>query len=172
MQIEVKEVTKCVKHEKYTYISVTKKAPTNTIWIRCKDVSQLKSLSPPRWLINYKRHQSKTSSSKKLTCKWTLRQVFIRVYRLEIQSVMLVFSTQLCELSCLGGVGRCWVLLETIFCRSFTLCFWPDSEPTKLLDRPKQKNRWGEGLRQVNTCRKVPLQVNFFRWRHSALVSI
>ncbi len=35
---------------------------------------------------------------KELTCKWTLRQVFIRVYRLEIQSVMLVFSTQLCEL--------------------------------------------------------------------------
>jgi hypothetical protein len=26
----------------------------------------------------------------------------------------------------------------TIFCRSFTLCFWPDSEPTKLLHHPKQ----------------------------------
>jgi hypothetical protein len=38
------------------------------------------------------------SSSKILTCKGTLRQVFIRVYRLEIQSIMLVFSTQLCEL--------------------------------------------------------------------------
>ncbi len=31
-------------------------------------------------------------------CKGTLRQVFIRVYGLERQSVMLVFSTQLCEL--------------------------------------------------------------------------
>jgi hypothetical protein len=30
-----------------------------------------------------------------MTCKETLRQVFVRVYRLEIQSVMLVFSTQL-----------------------------------------------------------------------------
>ncbi len=32
--------------------------------------------------------------------KWTLRQAFIRVYRMEIQiqSVMLAFSTQLCEL--------------------------------------------------------------------------
>jgi hypothetical protein len=30
--------------------------------------------------------------------KGALRQVFIRVYRLEIQSVMLVFSTHLCEL--------------------------------------------------------------------------
>ncbi len=35
---------------------------------------------------------------KKLTCKGTLRQVFITVYRLEIQSVMLVFTNQLCEL--------------------------------------------------------------------------
>jgi hypothetical protein len=38
------------------------------------------------------------ASSKKLTCKGTLRQVFIRDYRLEIQSVMMVFSTQLWEL--------------------------------------------------------------------------
>ncbi len=29
-----------------------------------------------------------------------------------------------------------------------------------------------EGLRQINTCRKVPLQVNFLRWRHLALLSI
>ncbi len=44
------------------------------------------------------RHQSKLSSSKKFTCKGTLRQMFIGAYRLDIQSVMLVFSTQLCEL--------------------------------------------------------------------------
>ncbi len=47
-------------------------------------------------LINF--IKSKMMSSKKLTCKGTLWQVFIRVYRLEIQSAMLVFSTQLCEL--------------------------------------------------------------------------
>jgi hypothetical protein len=35
---------------------------------------------------------------KNMTCKGTSQQVFIRVYRLEIQSIMLVFSTQLCEL--------------------------------------------------------------------------
>ncbi len=34
--------------------------------------------------------------------KGTLRQVFIIVYRLEVQSVMLVFSTQLCELLALS----------------------------------------------------------------------
>jgi hypothetical protein len=39
------------------------------------------------------------SSSKKLTCEGTFRQMFNGVNnRLEIQSVMFVFSTQLCEL--------------------------------------------------------------------------
>jgi hypothetical protein len=54
---------------------------------------------------------------------------------------------------CLTGRGwGCWVVLVTIFCRSF----WPDSEPTKLLCHHKQKTRRGGGLRQINTCRKVP----------------
>ncbi len=29
-----------------------------------------------------------------------------------------------------------------------------------------------QGLRQINTCRKVPLLVNFIRWRHFALPSM
>ena len=33
-------------------------------------------------------------------------------------------------------------------------------------------DRRGGGLRKINTCRKVPLQVNFFRWRHFALLSV
>jgi hypothetical protein len=37
----------------------------------------------------------------------------------------------------------------------------PDSEPTKLLHHPKQKPMSGGGIRQINSCRKVPLQVNF-----------
>ncbi len=49
-------------------------------------------------LINYIDTKAKCRHLKKFTCKVTLRQVLIRVYRLEIQSVMLVFSTQLCEL--------------------------------------------------------------------------
>jgi hypothetical protein len=41
---------------------------------------------------------------------------------------------------CVAGRGwGCWVVLETIFCRSLTLCYWPDSEPTKLLYNNKQK---------------------------------
>jgi hypothetical protein len=41
---------------------------------------------------------------KKLTCKGALRQVFIRVFRLEIQSVIFVFLTRLSEL---GDVEYC-----------------------------------------------------------------
>ncbi len=94
-------------------------------------------------LINFKTPK-KCRHLKKLACKGTLRQVFIRVYRLEIQSHVgifdptllpispLTFSLVLPPLSCVkvqniqtvcgwegdGGVGS----LETIFCRSLTLC--------------------------------------------------
>jgi hypothetical protein len=47
------------------------------------------TVAVPALYLEHKKH------SKKLTCKETLRHVFIRVYRPEIQ---LVFSTQLCEL--------------------------------------------------------------------------
>jgi hypothetical protein len=49
-------------------------------------------------ILNYIETKAKCRHLKKLTCKGILRQVFIRVYRLVIQSDMLVFSTQLCEL--------------------------------------------------------------------------
>ncbi len=47
-------------------------------------------------LINY--IDTKTNCRHLTIFSCTLRQVLIRVYRQEIQSVMLVFSTQLCEL--------------------------------------------------------------------------
>ncbi len=49
--------------------------------------------------------------------------------------------------------------VESIY-RSYTLCILPDTEPKKFLP-PKQKPVRGEGLRQLNTCRPIPLQVNF-----------
>jgi hypothetical protein len=115
------------------------------------------------WTSYLYRHQSKMSSSKILACKGTLRQVFIRVYRLEVQLVMLVFSTQLCELlsfNLLSGLTLpppfpCVNKYTVLFTR---VCKW---EGYGVLD-----------LRQINTCRKVSLQVNFFRWRPFALPSI
>ncbi len=128
------------------------------------------------------------SPSKKFTCTGTLRQVFIRVCRLEKHSVMLVFQPSFVNYcpsnllsgshplppppfsvskysiyrQCVSGRGLgCWVLLETILCMSLTLCIWLDLEPTKLLDHPKQKSRMGGGLRQVNTFRKSHYKVNF-----------
>jgi hypothetical protein len=114
---------------------------------------------PTHGLINYIDTKAKCRNLKKnWPVKRTLRQVFIRVYRLEIQSDTLIFSTRLCELlplepflwfnsspllpcvkvqfyrQCVaGGVESCW-----------RPCIWPDSEPTKLLDHPKQKPRGGE----------------------------
>ncbi len=41
---------------------------------------------------------------------------------------------------CGWGEG-CWVVLETIFRRSLTLCIWPDSEPTKLLHQSPSQTK-------------------------------
>ncbi len=54
-----------------------------------------KSEPVTRELINFEDTKTKCRHLKKLTSKGTLRQVVITVYRLEIQSVLLVFSTQL-----------------------------------------------------------------------------
>ena len=47
------------------------------------------TVSNPHGLINYKDNKTKCCHLKKLTFQGTLRLVFIRVYRLEMQSVML-----------------------------------------------------------------------------------
>ncbi len=121
-------------------------------------------------------------------------------YRLEIQSITLLFSTQLCELMPLEP--SIWFnshplppppfpvsKYSTVYVQ--TVCGWkgvgvlsPHGDHilqefntlyltkfrTYKIVRPLQtKPRRG---RQINTCRKVPLQVNTFRWRHFALVSI
>jgi hypothetical protein len=57
----------------------------------------LPTWSPSHGKINYIDTKAKCRHLKKLTCKGTLRQVFIRVYWLQLPSVMLVFLTQLCE---------------------------------------------------------------------------
>ncbi len=118
-----------------------------------------------------------------------------RVYRLEIESVLLVFSTQLCEpltfcvvhlLSLppshsqrtlytdsvwLGGVwgGGCWVVLETIFCRSLTLCIWPDSEPTL---SPQTKTWEGRGPQTDKHLPQSLFPGKLFRYRYLTLRSI
>jgi hypothetical protein len=78
-----------------------------------------------------------------------------RVYRLEIQSVMLVFSTQPCELLPLSLLTGSTPPPTPLSCVNkyvvYTYCV--------------QCVRGGGflGLRQINTFHKVPLQVNIFR---------
>jgi hypothetical protein len=95
--------------------------------------------------INYKGTKAKCRHLKKLTCKGTVRLVFIRVYRLEISQSSWYFRpsfVNLCPSNLLvhlpppplpyvkvqfietvAGSGRgCRVLLKTVFCRSGTLC--------------------------------------------------
>ncbi len=101
------------------------------------------------------------SPSKKFTCKGTLRQVFIWVYRLEIQSVMLYFWPSI--VNCCP----CHLSLSQLY----PFCLFP---VWKSILYTFQCVR-GRGvyvvldLRQMNTCCKITLQVNLFRWRHFAL---
>jgi len=116
-------------------------------------------------LFSYIVNKAKCRHLKNLTCKGTLRQLFIRVYRLDIHSVKLIFSTQLCELLPLQP----------------SLWFNSTQPPPCVNKCTVYIGREG-GLRQINTYRKVPLLVNFFdddillwslshatvpnRWRH------
>ncbi len=108
---------------------------------------------------------------------------FNRVYRLEIQSIMLVFSTPLvnhcpsnlltgsapppllirkglCIYTVCNGGGEGSGCVESIY-KSYTLCIWSDSE--QFLYHPKQKPRRGGGLRQINTLLRSPFTGKFSR---------
>ncbi len=110
-------------------------------------------------LINHIGTKANCRHQKILTFKGTLRPVYIWVYSLEKQSVMLVFSPQLCKLLPLSP--SLWFNL-------------PPSPVWKsiLYTRIQMCKSGGGGygvlsLRQINTRRKV--QVTFFRCRHCAL---
>ncbi len=65
-------------------------------------------------------------------------------------------NTGVCNYTvCNGGGGNGIRLCGEHLHESYTLCIWPP----KLLYHPKQKPRGGGG--QINTCRQIPLQVNF-----------
>jgi hypothetical protein len=122
--------------------------------------------SPSPWTRSLCRYQSKMPRHlKKLTCKGILWKVFIRVYRLEIQSAKLVFRHSFVN-CCLSPLLSGWalppppfpVLINILYTRIQCVC---GGGGCGIL-----------GLRQINTCSKVHLQVNFVRWRHFALPSM
>ncbi len=94
-------------------------------------------------------HQSKMSSSKKLICTGTLRQVFNRVYRLEILSVMLVF--RITSVNCCPSTFSLVQLSPPPPCPVWLNC--KNVQCTGGI--------WSSAQRQISTVRKVPLKFSF-----------
>ncbi len=124
---------------------------------------QLKDVGRSRRLINYIETKAKGRHLKILTCKGTLRQVFIRVYRLEIQSVMLVFFDP--ALWTVAPLTFSLVQLPPLLCvnkytvYTYTVC----------------KGGGGSGGSGPQTNKHLPQSPftgPFFRWRHLALSSM
>jgi hypothetical protein len=53
------------------------------------------------------------------------------------------------------------VLLQTIYCRSFTLYIYPESEPAKLLDQPHSKTLEGMGPQAEQPLPQSPFTGKF-----------
>ncbi len=129
----------CSRHVRiYVYIYITHICTYTYTYRRALEVKYPCTDAPMHGLINNIDTNAKFCH-KKLTCKWTLRQVFIRVYRLEIQSV------------------TCWYFrpsFVTCSCCPLTPSLWVNPPPP-----PPPPPR--AGVRQIKTCRKVSFKVNF-----------
>ncbi len=110
--------------------------------------------------------KSKCRHLKKFTCKGTLRQVFIWLRpRTPIPSTPYSLYNVYRILIHTGGGGGGEVELERMEeGQQFTKLGWKYQHDRLYLPRLCKT--------LINTCRKFSLQVNFFRWRHFALVSI
>jgi hypothetical protein len=114
--------------------------------------------------MDYTDTEEKCRQLKILTCKVTLRQVLIRINRLEIQSVMLVFSIQLCELLPLSPF--LWFnsppppsprpCVNTYSVNTYTVC---------------KGGGWGSGPQTDKHLPQSPFSGHFIRW-HFALPSM
>jgi hypothetical protein len=116
------------------------------------------------------RRQCKMSSTKKLTCKGTLRQVFIRVYRLEIVNFLRTFSHVIFVIWTLHCCPS--LLLSGATLSLSPLLEWISILHTRIHTVCKGGGYGALGLSQIKTCRKGSLQVKFSRWRRFALPSI
>ncbi len=117
-------------------------------------------------LFNYIDTKAKWRHKKKLTCTGTLRQVFIRVYRLGYSQSCWYFRPSFVN-CCLSNLLFGFILPPPLF------PVWISILYTVRVYSVQGGGGYGVlGLRQINTCRKVPLQVIFFRWRHFALPSM
>ncbi len=101
---------------------------------------------------------------KKLTFKGNLRQVFIRVYRLEIGNFLRTFSH--------GGIFQPSIVICTLLCCPTPLLSGstlPPSQCEYSLLRPPQAKTWNE---RGQTPAAKSLYRSIFRWQHFALPSM
>ncbi len=88
-----------------------------------------------------------------------------------LPKVQVQYIQTVCGWEGVVGGGGCWVVLETIFCRSLTPLYLARFRTYKIASPPPNRNLGGEGgLRQTAT--KSLYKAIFFRCRHLALLSI
>ncbi len=103
---------------------------------------------------------------------WTVAHVTFSLVQL---SPLPLTRCQQCSIYRQFVAGRGWGLLSPVganILQEFNTLYLTRFRTYKIARPPITKTWRGGGLRQVTTCRKVSLQVNFFRWRHFALVSV
>jgi hypothetical protein len=100
-----------------------------------------------------------SSSKKNWPVKGFLQQVFVRVYRLEMQSVMLVFLAHLCDKCCPSD----------LLSGSTHLPPFPVWISINLYMQCVREGVWGSG---PQTDKHRPFTENFFSWWHFALPSM
>ncbi len=132
----------------------------------CRFYCGSRSVTSPHGLSNYIdfRYQSSMQCRhlKILTCKGTLQQVFIRVYWLEIQSVMLSYFRPSFVNCCPSNL-----LSSSVLPPPFPL--WISILHTRI---QYERGDMEFGPQTDKHLPQSPLQVNFIRWRNLALVPI
>ncbi len=104
------------------------------------------------------RNPSKMSPSKKLTCKGTLRQLFIRILDWRYSRYFLPSFVNCCPPNLLSDLSLPPSLYKYVCCTQIQFV--------------RGRGVWGSGPQTDKHLPQSPLKVNFFTWPHFALPSM
>ncbi len=135
---------------------------TRILETRTRSQSQSSGMTACPWTINYIEtpKQNKCRLPKKLACKGTLLQVLLEFTDWRYSQPCWYFRPRFancCPSMVSYPLSPPSLCEQVVYTYTYAVC----KEGGEIL-----------GLRQINTCRKVPLQVIFLRWRHFALPSM